>query len=157
MSRMRIPSHGWVLSAGTILVLAAPGRPAIAARAPQRPCGSGSERVFERNVGQSASEVRFLSRSGSSTLFLTASEAVLALGGGAVRLRFLGGNPDARVVAENELSGRVSYLQGDDPGAWRIDVPTYGAVRYEDVYPGVDLVFRGAGADVEFDLVLSEG
>ncbi len=157
MSRMRIPARGWILPAVTTLVLTAPGSAAFAAIAAQRPCGSGSERVFERNVGQSASEVRFLPRAGSSTLFLTAHEAVLALDAGAVRLRFLGGNPHARIVPENELSGRMSYLLGDDPGAWRTGVPTHGAVRYEDVYPGVDLVFRGAGADIEFDLVLSEG
>ncbi len=43
-----------------------------------------------------------------------------------------------RSQGADELEGKVNYLIGNDPAKWRTDVPTYGRVRYGDVYPGVD-------------------
>ncbi|MGC1371466.1 MAG: SBBP repeat-containing protein, partial [Candidatus Sulfotelmatobacter sp.] len=42
---------------------------------------------------------------------------------------------------------------GSDPSKWRSHVPLYSRVNYQDVYPGVTLVFHGEGRQLEFDLV----
>ena len=43
----------------------------------------------------------------------------------------------------NELEGKVNYFIGNDPAKWRTDVPTFGRVRYAEVYPGMDVVYYG--------------
>src|SRR5262249_53286227 len=63
---------------------------------------------------------------------------------GAVELSFPGARPDVVPEGEERLPGVVNYFLGDDPGRWRRNVPTYGAVRYADLYPAIDLVFHAA-------------
>jgi Beta-propeller repeat len=54
------------------------------------------------------------------------------------------------------LAGRSHYLIGE-PSRWRQDVPTFGRVRYEDVYPGVSLLFYGSERQIEYDFVVAPG
>ena len=63
----------------------------------------------------------------------------------------------AAVRGEGELPGKVNYLFGSDPAEWRTDIPTYGAVRYEQVYPGVDMVYYGNQQQLEYDFVVAPG
>src|SRR5262245_52900229 len=135
---------------------------------------------FEENHGQTDARVRFLSRGRSSALYLTPSEAVLAIAppsaggpspvaGGipeanapsVLRLRLAGANPDAKMRGTDALPGRSHYLIGADPRRWHTDVPHYGAVRYQEVYRGIDLVFhdgdRRDAARFEYDFVLAPG
>jgi hypothetical protein len=56
-----------------------------------------------------------------------------------LKLSFVGANPHPRLEPFNRLDTRVSYFIGNDPDKWRPDVPTWGGVRYVDLYPGIDL------------------
>ena len=40
---------------------------------------------------------------------------------------------------------------------WHTNLPTYGQVRYRDLFPGVDAVFFGKNGEIEYDLLLSPG
>jgi hypothetical protein len=57
----------------------------------------------------------------------------------------------------DQLAGKVSYFEGCDPANWRTNVATYAKVRYQHVYPGIDVVFYGNGRQLEFDCVLAPG
>ena len=46
---------------------------------------------------------------------------------------------------------------GTTPAAWRRDVPHFESVLYRQVYPGVDLVYYGRGAEVEHDFLVQPG
>ena len=74
----------------------------------------------------------------------------------ALTLRLEGASPRA-ARPENLLPGVSNYFLGDDPRAWRTGVPHYERVRYEDVYPGVDLVYYGANGELEYDFLLAPG
>jgi len=74
-----------------------------------------------------------------------------------VRLQLVGANPVARVMGQDELPGKVNYFIGNDPARWRTDIPTYGKVQYQGVYPGVDLVYYGKQGQVEYDFVVAPG
>jgi hypothetical protein len=117
--------------------------------------------AFEPNVGQTDAAVDFLVRRPGYALFLTPAEAVFAfetVGGDRVlRVRLDGARRDAAAAGEVPLAGRVNYLIGNDPAAWRTDVPTWGRVRYAAVYPGVDLVWYGNGNELEYDFVVAPG
>lgn len=77
-----------------------------------------------------------------------------------LRLKLAGANPRATVAGLDELQGKSNYLIGNDPGKWRTNVPGYARVKYENVYPGVDLVYYGnppAGGQLECDFVIAPG
>jgi len=74
-----------------------------------------------------------------------------------LRLSLVGSRPDVEVTGESELAGRIHYLLGNDPAGWQTNVPTFGRVRYSDVYSGVDLLYYGADSRLEFDFVVAPG
>jgi hypothetical protein len=80
---------------------------------------------------------------------------------GVLRMQFVGGKP-TRPATEAALPGVVNYYLGKDPKNWRLNVPTYGRVRYHDVYPGIDVVYYGKGVPggggaFEYDFVVAPG
>ncbi len=138
---------------------------------------------FEANQGQTDSRVKFLSRGKGYTLFLSPTEAVLSLksaesetseemniqpamadagdtqaaANAVLRMHLLGANPEPRVAGLDELPGKSNYFIGNDLENWHTDVPNYARVHYDDVYPGVDLVFYGNQRQLEYDFVVSPG
>ncbi|MGC2604768.1 MAG: SBBP repeat-containing protein, partial [Silvibacterium sp.] len=51
-----------------------------------------------------------------------------------------------------------NYFIGNDPSKWHTDVPTYAKVRYQSIYPGIDLLYYGnQEGRLEHDFVVSPG
>lgn len=117
--------------------------------------------VFEENRGQTDPLVRYLSRSRGATLFLTDSEAVATLGPpesrSVIRVSFPGANPNAKLEGVDTLPGVTNYYLGKDPREWRENIPSYGGVAQRDVYPGIDLVYRGLSDKLEYDFIVAPG
>jgi hypothetical protein len=124
--------------------------------------------AFEENRGQADPRVKFLSRGIGYTLLLAPSEAILSLkkpgpssepaAGAVLRMKIRGASETATVAGTSELPGKTHYFIGSDPARRRTDVPSYGSVRYESVYPGVDLVFHGSNQrQLEYDFVVAPG
>ena len=130
--------------------------------------------AFEENRGQSAADVRFLSRGDGFTAFLTPSGVTLALrqpgepdDGGSqsdrgieyatMGMRLVGANESPAVEGLDELGGRTNYFVSSDPAAWHLGVQNYSRVRYSEVYPGIDLVFYGNRRTLEYNFVVSSG
>jgi hypothetical protein len=137
---------------------------------------------FEANQGQADPHVRFLSRGAGHQLFLTPDEAVLSVRRrpaaevrGAqgldarprrpvpasqpvvLRMRLVGANREPRLSGLDEIPATVNYFTGRDPQRWRTGVPAYGKVKYESVYPGIDLVYHGDQGTLEYDFLVSPG
>jgi len=106
---------------------------------------------FEANQGQSDGQVKFLSRGDGYQLFLTSTSAVFQLRTPAgtksapavFRMELLDANRNARISGADQLPGVANYFIGNDPKKWRSGISTYGKVKYEGIYPGVDAVFYG--------------
>jgi len=139
--------------------------------------------TFETNRGQSGQQVKFLSRGEGYTLFLTGDEAVLSLrrapvrtldrgalaalkpadfhptnqNAAVLRMKLIGANPAARISGADQQEGKSNYFIGNDPSQWHTDVSTFGQVRYQDAYPGVDLVYYGNRQQLEYDFVVAPG
>jgi hypothetical protein len=140
--------------------------------------------AFEANQGQSAPEVRYLAHGQSYQLFLTSQEAVLTLRQPAIaktksakglplvaarmqrktnaevktsvlRMHFDGANPAAEIAGTQQLPGKTNYFIGNDPKKWHTDVPSYQAVRYQGVYPGIDMLFYGRQQRLEYDFIVA--
>jgi hypothetical protein len=122
---------------------------------------------FEPNVGQSGAPVRYVARGAGYTVGLTANALILRLSRGSsgpsmrrdtqVQLRLLDANARPLMQAE-QLEASVShYLIGSDRSKWHRNVPNYRAVRYRQVYPGIDWVVHGDSGELEYDLLLAPG
>jgi hypothetical protein len=70
-----------------------------------------------------------------------------------IRLSFHGANPQTVLEPFDRLDTHVSYFIGADPEKWRADVPTWGGVRYRDLYPGLDLEITGEGGQWSWRLI----
>lgn len=124
--------------------------------------------AFEPNRGQTDPRVRFLARGGGFTLFLTDTEAVVELGPRSwegqkptvLRIEFLRAGSKPHVLGRDEQPGKVHVYLGRDPAQWTTNVPRYGKVVYEDLYPGIDVVFHASRSRpglFEYDFIVSPG
>ncbi|MBL8228798.1 MAG: SBBP repeat-containing protein [Bryobacterales bacterium] len=75
----------------------------------------------------------------------------------AIRLTPLQSNPHTRLEGLAPTTGVSNYLKGVDPTAWRTNVPHYGRVRFEALYPGIDLIYYSAPQGYEFDFLVNPG
>src|SRR5260221_63281 len=133
---------------------------------------------FEANRGQTHKDVRFLSRGPGYSLYLTGAEAVLVLTNTnadakrstqalskakaqpksvALRVSLLGAARKPQATGLDELPGKPNYFIGKDRSQWRTNVPTYAKVHYQNVYPGIDLVYYGNQRQLEYDFVVAPG
>ncbi|MCI0528618.1 MAG: SBBP repeat-containing protein, partial [Nitrospira sp.] len=142
---------------------------------------------FEANQGQTDAQVKFLSRGKGYALYLTSTEAVLVLRSSSVvrgkrqqstdpstnlragneqqttdnehvlRMRLIEANREPKVIGMDELPGKSNYLIGNDPKKWCTSISSYVKVKYEGVYPGVDLIYYGNQQQLEYDFVIAPG
>src|SRR5437773_781610 len=122
---------------------------------------------FEANRGQTDKAVRFLSRGAGYNLYLTSGEAVLVLSkkrdaqasakSVALRMNLVGAARNPQVSGIEEQPGKANYFIGKDRSKWRTNVPTYARVQYQNVYPGIDLVYYGKQRQLEYDFVVAPG
>src|SRR5262249_15805658 len=130
--------------------------------------------TFESNQGQVNEQVQFLSRGEGYSLFLVGGEAVMVfhrshargerksrLGkldeASVLRMQLVGANGTPRATGLDELAGRANYFIGKDPSKWRTQMPLFAKVKYENVYPGIDLVYYGNQGRLEYDLIVAPG
>jgi len=161
-----------LLSLGTIGAWTA-AAPDVSGSSVRRADASGPRQGFELNQGQVGPEFAFVTRGDGYDLRLGPTEADLWLphtvvGGkgdrrdgqewtpDVLRLSYLGAQVPS-VVGIERLRGRVHYLVGSEPKRWRTNIPTFAAVRYENLYPGVNLVVRGDLRALEFTFVVAPG
>jgi hypothetical protein len=58
------------------------------------------------------------------------------------KLEFSGANPDVKLSPIKPLGTQISYFLGDDSTKWQSKLAAWGGVRYNDLYPGIDLVIQ---------------
>ncbi len=131
---------------------------------------------FEANRGQFDEAVQFVTRlpgdrgrgatfwftaQGMRAVLSRAQAAASPQGQGleqlALAIRFLGASAAGRVQGQDLLPGKANYFLGSDPARWQRNVPTYGSILYQDLYPSADLRYYGAGGQLKYDLILRPG
>jgi len=124
--------------------------------------------AFETNRGQAAPDIDFIARGHGYGVLLRANRVTLTLGRigqkgdqmaapDLVEMNLTGVSPTAKAMGENKLPGHSNYLLGSSPAGWITDVEQYGSVRYKNVYPGIDVLYRGEQGRFEHDFVLHPG
>jgi uncharacterized repeat protein (TIGR01451 family) len=127
----------------------------------------GQMNLAQTNSSQSDSAVRFIARGSGYSLFLDSAGAMLALRAPAhagsaahtesVRMKLAGASPSARIAGADLLPGKSNYFIGNDRSKWRSNIPQFARVSYEEVYPGINLVFYGKQGQLEYDFQVAPG
>src|ERR1041384_2631642 len=137
---------------------------------------------FEPNVGQADAETRFVSRGSGYALSLTSRGARFHVARPAAdstakasrlrsgiadpsaqrdtdgfSMRFVGVTDAPKIEADEMLIGKTNYFIGNVAQNRRTDIPNYASVRYENIYPGIDLVFHGNQRQLEYDFIIGPG
>ena len=140
--------------------------------------------AFTPNAGQSDSRVRYSAQGAGFGFFFTDRGLTLsfskpgektggklmtqpsfmddALAAGARRsvaleLGFVGASAAARPVASERLAGTVNHIQGNDPEQWQTGMSTYSEITYQDLWPGIDMVFQGRGGELKYEFHVAPG
>jgi hypothetical protein len=135
---------------------------------------------FEANQGQASASARFLARGNGYGFYLTGDAAVIALCKDtqtatgpkiafqadtprrsarceSFRMQLFGASLAAKPTSEEKLPGTVNYFIGNDRAHWQTGIPTYARVRFQNVYPGIDVVYYGNHRQLEYDFVIAPG
>ena len=133
---------------------------------------------FEPNQGQGNLDstdprARFVARGSGYSLFLGTQGAILSLVSGehhgssrngdssryvdSIEMKLAGANPAASLTGTDPLPGQSNYFIGNDPAKWRTGVRQFSRVRYENIYPGISLVFYGNQGRLEYDFQVAPG
>jgi hypothetical protein len=152
------------LGQGTVVVPARPARLTDALVTHSRVEGYGNWPIrFEPNIGQAPPQIEYVARGNGYAIALTEQGAVLSLrqetspsvAPAVVRLRPEHASAKPLLRAERQQSGVSNYFVGNDPSRWHSHVPNYAAVRYSQIYPGIDWLVYGNPRQLEFDFVVA--
>ena len=111
---------------------------------------------FIANRGQAPPAVRFMATGSGLTAYFSPGEALFRVAGRSVHMQFEQANPSPRIEGMERLPGHANFLIGAKRD-WRPDVPLYGAVAYRELYPGIDMLYRGEGRDLKSEFVVAPG
>lgn len=134
---------------------------------------------FEPNVGQTAPQIKYLARANGYLVGLTERGLVLKLEESGTRRRLPITDPmqqhtrrdnaspvlvyirpiraatSPRLKPMQRLKSISNYFIGNNPKGWHARIPNYAAVRYQDIYPGVDWIVFGNPNRLEYDLLVA--
>jgi hypothetical protein len=104
----------------------------------------------------------YVARGAGYAVYLSGGNAMLALTAPdsttvTLSMRLAGGRASAKASPGKPLSGTSNHLIGSDPARWQTGVRSFGEIRYENVYPGIDLVYYGSQRQLEYDFVVQPG
>jgi hypothetical protein len=78
-------------------------------------------------------------------------------GGDEAAIRFLGANPAPRLTPGAEQPGRINRYLGNDPARWESGIPSYGRLRYDELYPGITLDYEGRDGRLKGTFTVAPG
>jgi hypothetical protein len=120
---------------------------------------------FIENMGQSPGNVKFNVQAADHTISFTPDKIQLMMTqnmnntmvSSLVTMSFEGANSSPTITGLDELSGDANFLVGDNSSDWYVNVPTFGAIEYKQLYQGIDLTYSGTQGLLKREFVISPG
>src|ERR1022692_306018 len=116
---------------------------------------------LELNQGQADSLTTFVARGPAYTALLQHDGAAIyrfwSAKEGApedIRMELRGSQGLIEAAGEQPLPSVTQYYAGNDPRNWRAGIPHYRDVRARNIYPGIDMVWRSQGPELEYEFVV---
>lgn len=116
---------------------------------------------FIQNKGQVDARYAYYNTGQAYGMYFSPEAVLIRLsnadGAEVVTMKRIAGHPTPKLIAEDELLGKINYLIGNDPGKWHKQIPTFGAIRYENAFEGVDIRYYGNQTVLEYDIIVNPG
>ena len=121
---------------------------------------------FIENVGQiNNSDVEYLAKGNNYDLLFAQDEIIFSstqniegeTTSDIVTLNFENANLNPNINPLNQLPGVANFFQGNDSNNWHTDLPTYAAIEYENLYPGIDLIYSSLDDKLKRDFIVAPG
>ena len=74
----------------------------------------------------------------------------------AVAMDLVGANPAARPLGVEPTEAIISYFRGP-PETWKTGLPTYSAVAYSELWPGINLIYGQQDRQLKYSFLLGPG
>ncbi|MEQ8767800.1 MAG: SBBP repeat-containing protein [Planctomycetota bacterium] len=118
--------------------------------------------LFVENCGQVVGSAAYYTRTGALDAFFSEDAIVLSLQTAAtlsqhssLRLTPIDASSTIRLEARDEATTRVNIYRNRSE---RYEgLRTYGSLVYREIYPGIDLVYRGQGSKLKADWIVQPG
>ena len=115
---------------------------------------------FIENRGQASDDAKFMVKTSHETIYFTPSGVLFALSSenntSIVGMSFENAGPN-RLSGEEVLPGTANFFIGNNSSQWITDISTYSSIKYESLYPGIDLIFKGTDGNLKHELLLKPG
>jgi len=72
-------------------------------------------------------------------------------------MKLINANPAARSTGLHKTGAKSNYLIGADPRRWLAGIPNFNRVKFDEVWPGIDMVYYGNQRQLEYDFVVAPG
>jgi hypothetical protein len=97
----------------------------------------------------------YVCRRGADTVAYFGASVIKYLTRGTIfTLEFLGSNV-VLPTGENPSGSITNYMYGNDPSLWKTGVIDYSALRYDEIYPGIDLVYKIQDGNLKYEFIAS--
>ncbi|MFN7933121.1 MAG: S-layer homology domain-containing protein [Bryobacteraceae bacterium] len=117
--------------------------------------GAGTTVLMEENGGQFADEARLGGFWGNTSIGF--GERITYRNQGARMWMEFRGARAVMPIPEERQDVRIRAYRGSDPRRWKQELKAYAAVRYPQLYPGIDAVFHARGGALEYDFLVAPG
>ncbi|MEZ2318961.1 MAG: S8 family serine peptidase [Microcoleus sp.] len=122
---------------------------------------------FIANTGQTDPNVKFQVKGAGHSIYFTPNEITFtafqtptepgntATNSAIVRSSLANSNPNPTISGLEKLPGVANFILGEDLSQWRTDVPTFNGVVYQNVYQGIDRVFKGTEGQLKSEFLVA--
>jgi hypothetical protein len=118
---------------------------------------------FIENQGQLSEEAAYYVKGSKKTLYFTSEGITFALAGlegdetcrWAMKLAFENAG-SVKPEGADKQEAVFSYFKGK-PEDWHTGIPTYSKIIYENLWPGIDLVYSGTVNELKYEFVVKPG
>ncbi|MEG5164210.1 SBBP repeat-containing protein, partial [Microcoleus sp. AT3-A2] len=122
---------------------------------------------FIANAGQTDPNVKFQVKGAGHSIFFTPNEISFvafqqpnepgnqATNSSVVRSSLANSNPNPKISGLEKLPGVANFLLGEDSSQWQTNVPTFNGVVYQNVYQGIDRIFKGTEGQLKSEFLVA--
>ncbi|MGB8690085.1 MAG: SBBP repeat-containing protein, partial [Microcoleus sp.] len=123
--------------------------------------------IFIANTGQTDPSVKFQVKGAGHSIFFTPNEITFiafqtpnepgkeATKSSVVRSSLANSNPNQTIYGLEKLPGVANFMLGENSSQWQTNVPTFNGVVYQNVYPGIDRVFKGTEGQLKSEFLVA--
>ncbi|MEG5059221.1 SBBP repeat-containing protein [Microcoleus sp. A2-C5] len=123
---------------------------------------------FIANAGQTDQNVQFQVKGAGHSIFFSPNEISFTAfstptepgnpataTSATVRSSLANSNPNPTISGLQQLPGVANFLLGEDSSQWHTNVPTFNGVVYQNVYQGIDRVFKGTEGQLKSEFLVA--